>query len=87
MEALACGTPVLTFRTGGSPEIPDDTCGSVVTTDDMDALEQEILRIAQQHPYSREACLNRAVGFDKNQRFEEYISLYKQLVGISDSET
>ncbi|WP_289490328.1 glycosyltransferase, partial [Klebsiella pneumoniae] len=27
MEAIACGTPVLTFKTGGSPEMLDETCG------------------------------------------------------------
>ena len=30
MEALACGTPVITFNTGGSPESLDETCGVVV---------------------------------------------------------
>ena len=30
LEALACGTPVITFRTGGSPEAIDETCGYVV---------------------------------------------------------
>jgi glycosyltransferase involved in cell wall biosynthesis len=79
MEALACGTPVLTFRTGGSPEIPDDSCGSVVQVDDLDALEQEILRIAKDAPYSKEACLKRASNFDKNDRYQEYIMLYHQL--------
>ena len=42
MESLACGTPVLTFRTGGSPEIPDETCGAVVEKDDLDSLEREM---------------------------------------------
>ena len=87
MEALACGTPVLTFRSGGSPEIPDETCGIAVDTNDIDALEAEILRIAQEMPYSREACLNRAAAFDKNDRFLEYIELYRQLSGRSDSQT
>jgi len=87
MEALACGTPVLTFRSGGSPEIPDHTCGSVVETDDIDALEQEILRIATETPYSHQACLDRALVFDKNDRFEEYIELYKQLAGHRRSGT
>ena len=87
MEALACGTPVLTFRSGGSPEIPDITCGSVVETNNIDALEQEILRIAAQTPYSRQACLDRALAFDKNDRFKEYIELYKQLSGTEASGT
>ena len=78
MESLACGTPVVTFRTGGSPECIDPTCGSVVPCDDIDALEQEILRIAEIKPYSTDACLNKAKKFDMNQRFEEYVKLYDE---------
>ena len=87
MEALACGTPVLTFRTGGSPEIPDDSCGSVVPVDDLESLTREILRIAQERPYSREACLKRAASFRKDDRYQEYIALYRQLTGTARSET
>lgn len=87
MEALACGTPVLTFRSGGSPEIADETCGCVVTTNDLDALEREILRIATDAPYSQEACLRRAASFDKRNRYQEYIELYQQLTGRSPSGT
>ena len=57
MEALACGTPVLTFQTGGSPEMLDETCGSVVACDDVDALEREIIRICTDKPFSKESCL------------------------------
>ena len=76
-EALACGTPVITFETGGSPEIPDAACGSVVPKDDVDAMEQEILRICQTHPYTEEACIRRAACFDLDERFAEYIQLYE----------
>lgn len=78
MESLACGTPVLTFRTGGSPEIIDETCGSVVDCDDIDALESEIKRICTERPYSQDACLTRSKHFDMNERFQEYIRLYEQ---------
>jgi glycosyltransferase involved in cell wall biosynthesis len=78
MESLACGTPVLTFRTGGSPEILDENTGAVVDCDDIDALEQEIVRICDKKPHSMEACLTRAKSFDMNERFEEYIKLYEQ---------
>ena len=77
MEALACGTPVLTFKTGGSPEIIDETCGSVVPCDDIDALESEIRRICETNPYSTEDCLKRAESFDMNLRFKEYVKLYE----------
>lgn len=76
MEAIACATPVLTFRTGGSPEIIDETCGSIVECDDIDSMEQEILRIFTERPYSEEACLKRAKSFDESLRYEEYLGLY-----------
>ena len=79
MEALACGTPVLTFRTGGSPEILDETCGSVVECDDVDGLEKEIIRICTKKPYSKEACLIRSKKFDKNERYKEYLELYERI--------
>jgi glycosyltransferase involved in cell wall biosynthesis len=78
IESLACGTPVVTFQTGGSPECVDPTCGSVVPCDDANALEQEILRIAETKPYSPDACLNKAKEFDMNERFEEYVRLYEE---------
>lgn len=80
MEALACGTPVLTFQTGGSPEILDVTCGSVVPKNDIDALYREIIRICETAPYSIEACLKKAKQFDKNEKFQEYIDLYRNLM-------
>ena len=79
MESIACGTPVVTFRTGGSPEILDETCGSAVDCDDVDALEIEIRRICEEKPYSVEACLAWSKNFDKNSRFEEYMKLYKEV--------
>lgn len=77
MEAIACGAPVVTFRTGGSPEIPDETCGSVVPCDDIDAMEKEIMRVCETKPYSVAACLERAKSFDKDKKFKEYIELYE----------
>ncbi len=76
LEALACGTPVVTFDTGGSPECIDETCGAVVAKDDTDAMYNEIIRICETKPYSKEACLKRAIFFDKNKKYEEYLKLY-----------
>lgn len=79
IESLACGTPVLTFRTGGSPEMLDETCGSVVECGDIDALESEIIRICTDKPYSKETCIRKAKAFDKNERFKEYLKLYERI--------
>lgn len=78
IEANACGTPVITFNTGGSPECIDETSGSVVGCDDINAMEREIMRICTEKPYSLDACLKRAKAFDMNDKFKEYVKLYEQ---------
>ena len=78
MESVACGTPVLTYDTGGSAEMIDETCGSVVAQGDVDALEREIVRICRDKPYSIDACLRRAAGYDMYVRFQEYVDLYRE---------
>ena len=42
LEALACGTPVITFATGGSVESVDASCGKIVPKGDTEALIKAI---------------------------------------------
>ena len=84
IEALACGTPVVTFRTGGSPESIDETCGMVVEKDDVDGLEAAIRYIAEKKPFSEEACIRRAQEFDEREKFSEYLSVYFEDLGRSE---
>lgn len=78
VEALACGTPGVTFNSGGSSECYDEACGSVVPYEDVDVMEREIIRICETKPYATEACLKRAECFDKNEKFKEYIKMYQK---------
>ena len=80
IESLACGTPVVTFNSGGSPECIDATCGAIVDSDDIDALESEIIRITEERPFSQEACLKRAEAFDKDKLFKECVNLYENRI-------
>lgn len=80
IEALACGTPVLTYRTGGSPEIINEKCGSVVEKNDYEAFKNEIIRIEKERPYSKQDCIDRAKEFDMNKKFSEYTELFKQIL-------
>lgn len=75
MEALGCGTPVVTFRTGGSPEILDNTCGVVVENNRAEELADAIIQVCESKCFSSEACLKRAKAFDMSLRFAEYVSL------------
>ena len=78
MESLACGTPVLTFNTGGSPEIIDETCGMVVEKDDIDSMYNEIINICENNVFTKEMCLKKSRMFDKNEKYRNYIELYKK---------
>ena len=79
MESLACGTPVLTYRTGGSPECIDETSGWVVDRNDEEALHKAILEIERTRPFSAENCRMRAAQFSNQAKYNEYVALYKQL--------
>ena len=80
LEALACGTPVITYKTGGSPEAIDEKTGIVVEQGNVKALA-EAIRKKKELPLSSEACRKRAEEhFDKDKCFEKYIELYEELL-------
>ena len=76
-EALACGTPVITFNTGGCPEIVNKTCGIVVDVDDYEALKEAIKNTCVDSLFGVEDCVNRAKFFEQNILFDEYVKLYQ----------
>ena len=78
LEALACGTPVVVFETGGCPEAIDSSCGIVVPKGDVEALCSAITR-AVNGAFSKENCMKRAQQFDCSQTFQSYLALYKEL--------
>ncbi len=78
MEALACGIPVITFRTGGSPEIIDEHCGLVVEKEDIDGLEKGVRLLKAKCIFSKADCLQRAQKYNENEKFKEYMRLYEE---------
>ncbi len=79
IEALACGTPVITYRTGGSPEAIDDETGIVVEKGDVTGMASAVASI-DKHAFSA-PCRARALRlFDKDKCFEKYIRLYERLL-------
>ena len=79
LEALSCGTPVITFATGGSPEAIDASCGKVVPKGDVDALLAAILDM-EESPVLKESCILKSRQYDKEERFREYIKLYEDIL-------
>lgn len=82
LEAMACGTPVITYRTGGSPEAVTKDTGFVVEQGDVRALADAIMTVRSngKEQYS-EACRRRAEQyFDKDKCYQQYIDLYNALI-------
>jgi len=78
MESIACGTPVLTFNTGGSGEIPNENSGVVVKENTVEALYTKIIEICEKNPFSEANCLKRAQSFAAEEKYAEYIKLYRE---------
>lgn len=80
LEALACGTPVITYKTGGSPEAIDEKTGVVVEQGNVVALANAIMQMNEK-PLSSDDCVKRAHElFDKDKCFEKYVELYEELL-------
>jgi glycosyltransferase involved in cell wall biosynthesis len=82
LESLACGTPVVTYNTGGSPEAVDTNTGLIVNKGDTKALSKAINMVLQKRKtfYSKQ-CRERAIQlFNYKRQFGEYLKLFQHLV-------
>ncbi|MBR4996062.1 MAG: glycosyltransferase [Alistipes sp.] len=82
LEAIACGTPVITYRTGGSVEAITDKTGVIVEQGDVDAILEAIRDIESKgKDYYREDCREYAVKhFNKVERYADYLQLYEEML-------
>ena len=81
LEAIACGTPVITYNTGGSPEsvFPDN--GYVVEKGDINAIISCINKLRCNR--ALDTSMLRAYAqthFDQNECFQEYLKIYNSLL-------
>jgi len=79
LEALACGTPVVAFDTGGCPEAVNEACGAVVPKGDGQALCEAVLNVAPRKAELRPACLAQVERFDSQKSAEAYWALYQEV--------
>lgn len=82
IEALACGTPVITFNTGGSIECIDEKTGFIVEKGDIIELHRKIKEIKK---FNKNAyllsCEERArIYYNKTERFKDYINIYSSIL-------
>ena len=80
LESIACGTPVITYRTGGSVESVCEDTGYVVEQGDVEGLLAAFRKIKEAGKQTYVGrCRNYAVRyFGKNERYQEYMALYQE---------
>ncbi|MBQ5358129.1 MAG: glycosyltransferase, partial [Alistipes sp.] len=82
LEAIACGTPVVTYRTGGSVESITEKTGVVVEQGDVEAVLSAVRDIESKgKDYYRDNCRQYAVEhFNKVERYADYLQLYEEML-------
>ena len=81
LESLACGTPVVSFNSGGTPETFDETCGISIERDDYENFKNALIRVCEQKIFNREDCAKYArEHHDGNKKLMEYVNLYDEML-------
>lgn len=81
MEAISCGTPVVTYRTGGSVESVTDVTGKIVECGDVEGMikvAREFKQKGKNH-YTKVCREFAERNFRKEDRYMDYIRLYDEL--------
>ena len=79
LEAQACGCPVITYRTGGSPDSLNADTGIVVDRGDRSALRAAITAMKDKdRPRVRKACIQNAAGYETAAMLAAYAKLYNE---------
>lgn len=83
MEALGCGTPVITYDSCGSPElVKESETGYIVPQGDSNLLIERI-ECVRDRKISRNSCVQYAKKcFDKRRQYLEYIQMYRAISNL-----
>ena len=81
LEAIACGTPVVTYRTGGSVEAVTEKTGYIVEQGDVKGLLDAVRQIEKNDKilYTLNCRAHALANFRKEERYEDYLKLYENL--------
>ena len=81
LESIACGTPVVTYRTGGSIEAVTEKTGYVVEQGDVKGLLDAVREIERKGnlEYKADCRAHALANFRKEDRYADYLKLYEDL--------
>jgi glycosyltransferase involved in cell wall biosynthesis len=73
LESISCGTPVITYKTGGSPESVAEGNGFIVEKGDILGVYEALKNVDGCKVETKDT-------FDASLRYKEYVDLYKELL-------
>jgi glycosyltransferase involved in cell wall biosynthesis len=77
IEAMACGTPVIAYRSGSVPEVIDEGVTGFIV-DDIDSAVEAVGRL---DGFDRAACRTRFEDrFSVERMARDYVKVYEQLI-------
>jgi glycosyltransferase involved in cell wall biosynthesis len=79
IEAMACGTPVIAFRSGSVPEVVDDGITGFVVSDEQEAI-QALGRLSELNRHRVRAQFERR--FSSKRMAEDYLRHYRVLTSV-----
>lgn len=84
LEALACGTPVITYRTGGSIEAIDEFTGYIANQGDIESVCELVESVfSREKDVFKRICRQRVIdNFSSSVQYEKYYMLYNRLLGL-----
>ena len=83
IEALACGTPVIAYNTGGVPECFDEICGALVKDNNHESLAHCIENNHLCEPCVYAHCLAYSKNFEESYAFKKYVGVYETIFKFS----
>ena len=72
LESLGCGTPVITYDTGGSPECLNGKNGRIIKKNNI----KEVYKVIQKKTLT--FSVNRSIEFNREKVFKKYFQQYKK---------
>lgn len=82
VESLVCGTPVITFNSGGNSEMLNSNTGIVVQRGDFNGLLEAVKNIKKNEKIS-ELCQSQGFLFSEKRMDINYYNLYKKILSKS----
>lgn len=81
IEAICCGTPVVTYNTGGSPESIDENTGIVLEKGDVHKMAEIVCQRSYNKIRKKIDFLHIQEKFDQNKMIQQYLKLYINYLG------